>query len=637
VEFTSTVEADPLVGRVVDGRYEVTARLARGGMATVYVALDKRLDREVALKVMHPHLADDEQFIARFHREAKSAARMSPPNVVQVVDQGTDADVVYLAMELVPGRTLRDLLDERGALTPRETLDILEPVTDALAAAHRTGIVHRDVKPENVLLTEDGRVKVADFGLARAATTSQTGTTTGMLIGTVAYLSPELVLRGVADARSDVDAVGILLFEMLTGRRPFTGDVPIQVAYQHVNSQVPAPSTLDAGIPAALDEVVTRATARDPDERPVDARELYAELLQARGDLTEPELDREPDGVPEAAETTESEPAPGRTLALRRPTREQPEDTAEQDWAEPVPAQGRRRFGRRALVAVIALLVLALLAGAGAWYFTSGPGAYTTAPSLAGQKAGDAAAALRAQGPVPELLPRYDEQVEAGLVIDTQPPGGEQVRKGGTVRVFVSQGSAFVQVPDLTGKARADAEKALADGDLTLGKVSEEFSETVKKGVVVSQSVKPGEKLKRGEAVALVVSKGRQPITVPQVTGQARAAALKAIDDAGLKASVNEEFSESVKAGLVISQSPADGTLFRGDTVSLVVSKGPPLVEVPAVRGKQLDEARQILDAAGFRVDVKRLVFGGFDTVLATDPPAGRKVPKGSLVTLQVV
>jgi serine/threonine-protein kinase len=284
-------------------------------MATVYVALDKRLDREVALKVMHPHLADDEQFIARFHREAKSAARMSNPNVVQVFDQGTDGDVVYLAMELVPGRTLRDLLDERGVLSPRETLDILEPVTDALAAAHRAGIVHRDVKPENVLLTEDGRVKVADFGLARAATTAQTGTTTGMLIGTVAYLSPELVLRGVADARSDVYAVGILLFEMLTGRRPFTGDVPIQVAYQHVNSQVPAPSTLDAGIPTALDEVVLRATARDPDERPVDARELYAELLQTREELSEADLDRVSDAVPPAASATDDEPAPGRTLA----------------------------------------------------------------------------------------------------------------------------------------------------------------------------------------------------------------------------------------------------------------------------------------------------------------------------------
>ncbi|MFP5345811.1 MAG: protein kinase domain-containing protein, partial [Actinomycetes bacterium] len=229
-----TTLSDPLVGRVLDGRYTVESRIARGGMATVYLATDNRLDRDVALKVMHPHLADDEQFVARFHREAKSAARMSHPSIVAVYDQGTDDGAVYLAMELVPGRTLRDLLDERAPLPPGEALDLLAPVLDALAAAHRAGIVHRDVKPENVLLTEDGGVKVADFGLARAASSAHTGTSTGMLIGTVAYLSPELVLRGIADARTDVYAAGIMLFEMLTGRRPYVGEVPIQVAYQHV-------------------------------------------------------------------------------------------------------------------------------------------------------------------------------------------------------------------------------------------------------------------------------------------------------------------------------------------------------------------------------------------------------------------
>src|ERR687883_887927 len=233
---------DPLIGRVVDGRYAVEARIARGGMATVYLALDRRLEREVALKVMHAHLADDPQFTARFIREARAAARLSHPNVVSVFDQGDDHGLLYLAMEYLQGRTLREVLADLSVLTPDEAFDVVEPVLDALAAAHAAGIVHRDVKPENVLLTDDGRVKVADFGLARAASAGTT--TTGVLMGTAAYLAPELLARGVAGPRADVYAVGIMLFEMLTGVLPFTGDVPVQVAYRHVHEDVPPPSSV---------------------------------------------------------------------------------------------------------------------------------------------------------------------------------------------------------------------------------------------------------------------------------------------------------------------------------------------------------------------------------------------------------
>ncbi|HVN12628.1 MAG TPA: protein kinase [Kineosporiaceae bacterium] len=282
------VGRDPLLGRVVDGRYAVTARVARGGMATVYLALDRRLDRDVALKVMHAHLGDDQQFTARFIREARSAARLSHPGIVAVFDQGEDDGLLYLAMEYLEGRTLRQVLGELGVLTPGEALDVLEPTLDALAAAHAAGIVHRDVKPENVILTDDGRVKVADFGLARAA--SGVAATAGVLMGTAAYMAPELIADGLADARGDVYAAGILLFEMLTGRPPFAGDVPLRIAYRHVHEDVPPPSSLVGELPEPLDVLVTVATARDPARRPADAGALLALERSARARVPRPAL-----------------------------------------------------------------------------------------------------------------------------------------------------------------------------------------------------------------------------------------------------------------------------------------------------------------------------------------------------------
>ena len=279
--------ADPLAGRLLDGRYAVTARIAHGGMATVYLAMDTRLDRQVALKVMHAELARDEEFVRRFIGEAKSVARLSHQNVVAVFDQGSDGPFLYLAMEYVPGRTLKEMLRERGRFTPAAALDIMAGVLDGLAAAHASGIVHRDVKPENVLLTADGRLKVADFGLARAQAAAG-HTRAGLLIGTVAYLPPEQVTGDSTGPRSDVYSAGVVLFELLTGRQPFTGDTPIAVAYQHVNQDVPAPSSLVPGIPAAVDQLVLAATSRDPALRPADAGEFARGVRRVREGLGEP-------------------------------------------------------------------------------------------------------------------------------------------------------------------------------------------------------------------------------------------------------------------------------------------------------------------------------------------------------------
>ena len=385
---------DPLIGRLVDGRYAVEARIAHGGMATVYLALDRRLDREVALKVMHGHLADDPQFTARFIREARSAARLSHPGVVAVFDQGEDDGLLYLAMEYLQGRTLRRVLGELGVLTPGEALDVLEPVLDALGAAHAAGIVHRDVKPENVLLTDDGRVKVADFGLARAA--SSVASTSGMLMGTAAYLAPELIAHGLADARGDVYAVGVMLFEMLTGRLPFSGDVPLRVAYRHVHEDVPPPSEVVGQLPEPLDVLVTTAAARDPERRPADAGALLALERSVRARVpvealaVRPSLPRPARGSPFPAgrvgHTQMLLPgAPGHpthALLAVPPTQAASRNRAPAD-ADTLDAYGKdlarwtRSRRRRGAVALVGILALAGGLAAWAWSLAQGAGGLT--------------------------------------------------------------------------------------------------------------------------------------------------------------------------------------------------------------------------------------------------------------------
>jgi len=296
---TSHQQADPLIGRLVDGRYRVRARIARGGMATVYVATDLRLERRIALKVMHAHLSDDSAFQSRFIQEARSAARLADPHVVNVFDQGQDGELAYLVMEYLPGITLRELLREQKRLTVAQTITIMDAILSGLSAAHRAGIVHRDVKPENVLLAEDGRIKIGDFGLARATTAN---TATGQqLLGTIAYLAPELVTRGTADARSDIYALGIMLYEMLVGEQPYKGEQPMQIAFQHATESVPRPSIRNPAVPEPLDELVLWATEKSPSERPDDAQQMLDRLRA---------IERELDIAPAAATTTQTRVMP---------------------------------------------------------------------------------------------------------------------------------------------------------------------------------------------------------------------------------------------------------------------------------------------------------------------------------------
>jgi serine/threonine-protein kinase len=626
-----------LIERVLDGRYRVLSHLADGGMATVYVALDQRLDRKVALKVMRSDLAKDESFVSRFRREARSAAKLSHPNVVAVYDQGEDDGHVFLTMELVNGLTLRQAIQAEGPLTPRAALDIIDPVLRALGAAHSAGLIHRDVKPENVILREDGTVKVADFGLARAIATGTSTAQTGVLLGTVAYLSPEQVERGVADARSDVYAAGLLLFEMLAGSKAFLGDSPIHVAYQHVHSEVPLPSSRVSTVPAELDKLVARASARNPDDRPRDANELLTEVRRSRHILSPAELDLRP-ANPLAAAVVNP------TIALPR-TRVVP--------AVDAPAAGITRSGRladRLRTApwsgpgprrnwTLALFALILVAAATAlWFFTIGPGASTTVPEVTGSTRLVAQQKLTTAHLSAKVVNSFDETVRAGVVLAADPPAGRDVSRGFTVTLTVSQGQERYAVPKLVGSTKAEAEHRLAEAKLALGKVSEAFNETVPQGQVISTSPAAATSVKRGTAVALVTSRGRQPIALKDWTGKPADQAVKALTDAKLKVDTNkQDWSDTVAKGSVISQSPSTGTLFLGDAVTMVVSKGPQLVAVPDVFSKKVGEAKAILEALGFKVKIDRFAGGPFGMVTAQSIPAGTPAPNGSPITLTVV
>ena len=613
-------------------------------MATVYLALDERLDREVAVKVMHDNLARDSTFVSRFRREARSAARLSHPNVVAVFDQGEDDSLdqvqpmVFLAMEYVPGRTLRDVFTAEGPLTPRAALDLFDPMLQALSAAHDAGLIHRDVKPENVLLRDDGVVKVADFGLARAVTAATTTNASGTLLGTVAYLSPEQVERGVSDARSDVYAAGLVLYEMLTGQKAFAGDSPIAVAYQHVHGSVPVPSATVPTVPQELDQLVALATARDPDKRPGNAGEYLGEVRRSRQLMTTAELDLRASGrgrgrgrIEAAAVPTqvaETSAVPGASLI---DLEAHPTHTS----AASKPPPKRRRLWP---VLTAVLLLVAALAGGGAWWLLAGPGSLTRVPTVAGLSQDAAARALQQAALRADAISAFDEAVPTGTVIGADPGAGSEVRKVSAVTLTISKGPERYAAPSLVGTPAQAAQDALAAVHLALGERKEEYSESVAAGTILAQDPAAGTSLKPATAVAITVSKGRQPISVGDYTGKSADQAKKALGDAGLRVVQGEQVnSDTVPAGAVVSQKPSTGTLFKGDTVTLVVSKGPVLVAVPATIGKPRDEATRALKAAGFQVSYNLVLGGFFGTVRASDPAAGTLVRKGSTITLTVV
>ena len=624
-----------MIGRLIDGRYQVRSRIARGGMATVYLATDLRLERRVALKIMHGHLADDNTFKTRFVQEARSAARLAHPNVVNVFDQGQDADMAYLVMEYLPGITLRDLLKDYKRLTAEQTVDSMDAVLSGLAAAHKAGIVHRDVKPENVLLADDGRIKLSDFGLARAASAN---TAAGQaLLGTIAYLSPELVTRGVADARSDIYAVGIMMYEMLTGEQPYVGEAPMQIAYQHANDSVPAPSSRNPAVPAEIDELVAWATSRDPDERPRDARELLDRLREIEPGIRASHLPLTtqattvlPDvSTMTAGATAETHVLGGAPLVASATHEASVDDTA----ALSTSAARRRRRGYWLFALV--LLLTGLAAGTG-WYFGAGPGSFTTVPDTSTLAPDAATAVLEDAGFVVEPSSRTDPVIPQGQVADTDPPGGSQAPRGSTVTLYVSEGPQILDVPAVIGTPEAEAREALAA--FTVAETAtQQFSPDVAPGSVVAALDADGAALgatypERG-AITLVVSVG----PVPPVEGLPAGEAEARLTDAGLEVGYNDPvFDDEVPVDVVVAADWTNDPMRPGDTVVLTLSKGPDLVEVPnVVTGQTVAQARAQLEELGFSVvtNVPEFLEGAVIAGVQS-PAAGEKVKRGSEITV---
>ncbi|MEU0218790.1 Stk1 family PASTA domain-containing Ser/Thr kinase [Streptomyces sp. NPDC006265] len=641
-----TTLQDPLVGQVLDGRYRIDSRIAVGGMATVYRAVDTRLDRVLALKVMHPSLAVDASFVERFIREAKSVARLAHPNVVQVFDQGNDGSYVYLAMEYVAGCTLRDVLRERGALQPRAALDILEPVLAALGAAHRAGFVHRDMKPENVLIGDDGRVKVADFGLVRAVDTVTN--TTGTVLGTVSYLAPEQIEDGTADPRVDVYACGVMLYEMLTGDKPHDGDSPAVILYKHLHEDVPPPSVAVPGMAYELDEMVASATARAPAVRPYDAVALLAQVRDGRGRLSEDQLD----AVPPQALAMDHDNGDDRTTVIPRAlTTPRPLPVDEDDASgaalnrtsrfasPPPPPPSRRSSGsRRGPTAIVVAVLLVLGLGAGIWYINSGQ--FTEVPPLLTKTQEQAEDRLQDAGlELGKVKHAYSDTVERGQIISSDPKAGTRIRGNDSVGITVSDGPETVRVPALAGRKLDKARSLLKEDGLEPGMVTREFSEDVPRGSVITARPADGTKVRAGTGVALVVSKGAR-IDVPDVIGSDESDARSELTEAGLKVEIATErvTSSEYDKGQVVRQTPkSGGPAAEGDTVTLTLSKGPEMIEVPDVVGDSVDDARQALEGAGFEVDEDRGLFGIFgDEVKSQSVEGGRTAPKGSTITIKI-
>ena len=649
-------------------------------MATVYRAHDRRLDRTVALKLMHAHLADSPDFVSRFRREARAAARLSNPGVVAVFDQGSLDGVAYLVMEYVEGPTLRDLI-AAGPLSVKEALGLVAQLLRPLGAAHRAGLVHRDIKPENVLLPSDGSVaKVADFGLARAVT-EVTQTTTGNVLGTVAYLAPELITSGDSTSRADVFSAGVVLYELLTGQQPFTADSPIQIAFRNVHEDVPLPSKLVPEMPADIDELVATMTRREPQERPADADEALTLLRNVVDELTESELSvrrgggtgsirtqevmtanaqaarsaigDEPEDDADNSSAEDSSPHAGmRTVSLpigsigpdskgrtRALSRKAVAADAQKTTAVPAPKKGTSSLSRRRAV-IIGLLAVAGTGASATWYLTAGPGRRVSVPNIVGMSEDQAQRALEKQGldwGTPERV--YSDTVPAGNIVSCQPKAGQKVGLGQTVAAAVSRGVETKTVPDVVGKTKDQATAAIKAAGLTPGDVTEEYSASVDSGKIISSTPKAGKVIKHSEKVSLVVSKGKEPTTIPDVTGLSEDEAKKALEDAGLKkGKVSKSYSDSVAKGNVISSSPIAGAsgYYKGDSVDLTISKGPEKVTVPDVTGKSQDEAKKALEDAGLKVKVNKRLGGLFGTVRSTDPEPGSSVKPDSKVTINI-
>ncbi len=632
-----------LTGNLIDGRYQLLRQMDAGGMATIYEAIDTRLDRRVAVKIMHAHLAQDEQFVERFIREAKAAAALSHPNIVAVQDQGWNQSgipAVFIVMELVDGHTLREYLNEQGKIAVADGIKFLLPVLSALGAAHRLGIVHRDVKPENILVSKEGRIKITDFGLAKGAMIGSTMTAeSSVILGSVSYLSPEQVSRGIADSRSDVYSAAITAFEIFTGTKPFEGEEPIQIAFMHVNSRVPRISSLIPDVPKALDDLIFAATSVDPDERPRDCQIFHSQLLAISQALNPgaPQMSLELD-IPIAPMRSKKKKSRGKFAQLtERISLTLPVDAASVTKETTVQVRERRKVSKRVRRNRWIAAGLAVLLGITTWWVLIGPGASVKFPSVVGATTEQANSTLTALGLKTSILEeRFDEDIAKGRVISTDPFAGDSIAPGGTVKLVVSKGAERYTIPSLLKLTPEAAVNLLAKSPLTVGEITEVFNGNIPKGFVISSNPAQGTKVKRDTVVDLVVSKGVETFNLASFVGTNGEQALNELTAAGFNVTTTYAFDEKAMPGEVISQQPAAGTpLPKGAAVEIFVSKGSAFVYIPNVMRYTQERAVALLEDLGLKVVVKKVTKSA-KLVIGINPKVNAKVKRGSTVTLTV-
>ena len=628
-----------LTGELIDNRYLLQRLIASGGMATIYAGIDTRLDRPVAVKIMHAHLANDEAFVSRFIKEAKATAALSHPNIVSIQDQGWNEGgppAVFLVMELVEGSTLRDFLNQQGAVSIEQMFQLMTPVISALAAAHKIGIIHRDIKPENILISKDGRVKVADFGLARNMAIGQTMTVeSSVVLGSVSYLSPEQVQRGVADARSDIYAVGIVLFEMLTGGKPYEGETPIQIAYRHVNDRIPTLQSIKSDIPITISELVHAATAPNPDHRPKDAEELLNKFreIQAQIDPKKRQMSLELDLPPSMMKsvTKRGKVSVGSALEGLKEKTSQLISTKPIKVSKPEDSIGtkKRKVSKRVKRnRIIALLLLIGLVFGGFRLLNIGK---ISVPSLVGMSQTEASKSLEPLGLDLEIIEEvFSEDIPKGRVIASEPGGGGKISPDEKVGLILSKGQERILIPRLNGLTPDVASAQLSSLGLTVGEINEIFDMKIAAGYVIATEPKETMAVKRKAIVNLIVSKGVEQISLQSYVGKGGEQALSELTEMGFDVDAEYKFSDSVFKGQVISQSPEKmESIGKGSKINLTISKGPEFVFVPNVLGKNKNDASLDLENLGLRVKIK-----GSGKVNNISPAIGAKVKQGAVITL---
>ena len=607
-----------LVGTTLSSRYEIKEIIARGGMATVYLAKDLRLAREVAVKIIHPHLSEDPVFRDKFFREARMLAKVNHANLVNIFDQGDDTGNAFIVLELVQGITLRDAIKDLGALHTTQVLQVSKAMLSALAQAHSSGVVHRDLKPENVLLSDDGRIKVTDFGLARELSSS---TDTGSLVGTVAYLAPEVIRRGKAETPSDIYSFGIMLFEMLTGQQPFRGDDAIQIAFMHTSERVASAKTLNPKADSSLDQLMLWCTEPNPEMRPADASKALIEIEKI---LRSNPADAAPSNTENLSETMVLPRDANFTEVLG--------DIGFEEEELPFAKHSSRLVFARWIVAS----VLALAVGAfGGWYYGAGPGALIAVPNLSDKSVSVASTEIDSITKDVVIREEFSSAFAKGQVIGTEPVAGILISKGTQIVLVVSKGKELVQVPKVIGVDLVTATAKIIGAQLVVGEVTQWFNSKYPIGVVYENSGSDGTKLPVSSGIDLKVSLG----AIPVVAGLQTEIAKAALEAAGLTVrAVEKEYSTTVPKGQVISVVPDEKEVGKGSSIKLVESLGPQTVTMPAVKGETILAAKGLLESLGLRVVIDTSWLSkdyGIKKVTGVSENAGTTLLVGQSVTIR--